>query len=158
MWISERARALRDAVRAPVSGARMTSARAGEPTPPGILRRRFAALGASVLLACGATVVAAAPASADESVSVTGASLQFRSYGDIFIIRDTACDGHSVYYQYALLGTTDGFKRQNLSTGCNTSGTFDLDLPEDIDVQFRVCVDIQFSGDRCSSYVFDSTS
>jgi hypothetical protein len=66
--------------------------------------------------------------------SLTGAYVTFNSYGEHFIVQDTARDGHS-----ALVQLSSGSTCWN-SGGAGTTVDCNYDFPEGITIYFRACV------------------
>lgn len=85
--------------------------------------------------------------------TVTGAAVCFaRGTPAHLILDDTACDGHGVYVLYRVNAGAE--KRANNSSGCGNRATIAVQSGS-FNIQYRVCVDIQLGGDRCSAFVFD---
>ncbi|MGH3794578.1 MAG: hypothetical protein ACRDSP_06780 [Pseudonocardiaceae bacterium] len=104
------------------------------------------------VMAMAAAVVVPSVAWADSGpVSTTGASASFKSYGDSFTIKDTACDSHSVYVEYQ--GPSSG--RIDNGGGCGSVLHVRRNQPENQSIRYRACVNIQRDFDRCSSWQYD---
>lgn len=67
-------------------------------------------------------------------------------------VRDLKTDKHSVFVEWKAVGRQGRFQNNN---GANSSRDFGEDLYRAIDsssLKWKVCVDVQFDGDRCSDY------
>jgi hypothetical protein len=112
----------------------------------------------SVLGVCGLTLAAimfTAPGASASGQVVSpdgGATLNYYSSVNSFVLRDSRCDGHSVYAQYRLNGGAT--QRVDHSAGCNTER--DWSVPGTGTIQYRACTNIQLGADSCSSWRTDS--
>ena len=82
------------------------------------------------------------------------AKVSFVSYGDKFVVCDTATDGMQVYNEYRYIridGTVqEGIEYNNLGNG--SCVTYDHNFGEGRSVTFRACVDVPWVLDTCSGW------
>lgn len=113
----------------------------------------------AVVASIGVTALAlfgsAAPAQATTSTSSPdgGAWGKFESYGEHFYLKDSKCDGHSVYIDYKIAGTSK--PRIANDGGCNTQTDTNLSLSEGTRVEYKVCTQKEFAPDSCSTWITD---
>lgn len=101
---------------------------------------------AAVLLS-GVAIVAVVPAVAN---AVTVYQGDDRAYNDGYTrvnVCDGETDGHSVYSNYTDNGTNGRIEVFNGNGWCTSAATTGL-------VKFRVCENVPFATDPCSSYVY----
>lgn len=115
--------------------------------------KRWAFTGTAVAALFGASLINGPSALADSSASTTGARATFTSYGEVFKLYDTSCDGNPVYLRYKVNG--GGENRLNHSGGCDTNASYNLSFSEGAKVEYRACVDIRPGIDRCSGWASD---
>jgi hypothetical protein len=109
---------------------------------------------AGLLLPAG-IAYAATPGQA-ETKEVKGASATCTVSDDLSridcTVRDAEADKHSVFVEWHAMGRSGRYENSN---GANSSRDFGDDLYRGIDsstLKWKVCVDIQWNGDRCSDY------
>lgn len=106
----------------------------------------------------GAVVVAtggAAYAGTDATARMTGARVQFISYGDKFKVCDTEADLWIVYneYKYVRKDGTLQHDREYNQLGSGTCVTYDHDFGEGRTVTFRACLDLpSVVPDSCTDW------
>lgn len=67
-------------------------------------------------------------------------------------VKDEKCDGHSVYATYQV--NNGSVVRLENSAGCGNIVAVTFSNTS-FNIAYKICVDIQFSGDPCSATVFD---
>ncbi|WP_197322150.1 hypothetical protein [Saccharomonospora sp. NB11] len=118
--------------------------------------KRWTMLGGVLSAVLGMSLFAAPTAAADGSASIEGVKVTFKSYGEVFTIDDTKCDGDPVYLQYKYNGGKT--QRYNFSGGCKaTPAKLNLELAEDKKIEYRGCVNRELFVDRCSGWTTDRT-
>ncbi len=118
-----------------------------------MIKKVAVTLGATAALAMAGAAFTAPAAYADSTASITGAKGTFTSYGEVFKLYDTSCDGNPVYLRYKINGGSEN--RINYSGGCGTHGTYNKSYAEGARVEYKACVNIELSVDRCSGWSTD---
>lgn len=116
------------------------------------IRHRLAVL-MTLTAAVGSTFLAAPAAYADSSAAISGATATFTSYGEVFRLYDTACDGNPVYLKYSVNNGSE--RRLDHSGGCNTHAVYNLSFAEGARISYQACVNIRPGFDRCSGLATD---
>ncbi|MCT2586087.1 hypothetical protein [Actinophytocola gossypii] len=119
-----------------------------------MIKKAAITLGASLALAAGGAMFTAPVAHADSSASTTGARATFTSYGEVFRLYDTKCDGNPVYLVYSVNNGTEN--RHNFSGGCGESAKYNKSFAEGAYVEYKACVDIRPGIDKCSGWSDDN--
>ncbi|MFJ9518111.1 hypothetical protein ACIRPK_07560 [Kitasatospora sp. NPDC101801] len=114
--------------------------------------RRTGKLALATVLTGAALFAAVGPAAAS-ATSVTGAYAYYDPSRNNFGLQDNKADGNGVFIEYWI----DGVKQSRI-VNYNGNGTwrdFVVTTGEGHSLQWKVCVDISFAQDRCSSLIYD---
>jgi hypothetical protein len=119
-------------------------------------RAFFVILAVLAGLVLPASIAQAATPGQAETKDTQGASATCTVSADLSridcTVRDTEADKHSVFVEWKAMGRSGRFEN---SDGANSSRDFGDDLYRGVDtssLKWKVCVDKQFDGDRCSDY------
>lgn len=83
------------------------------------------------------------------------ARVNYWSSTDDFRLSDTLCDGHAVYAQYQRAGAST--RTLHDTKGCRTHSDYNGTFTDGQTIKYRVCVNLPFERDNCSSWKWDST-
>jgi hypothetical protein len=105
------------------------------------------------IVAAGLTMLVATTAFASDSVRTDGASLDYYSSKNQFVLKDTKCDNQAAYAKYRI--NNGPAKRYNANQGCNTSTIWTV--PGHGAISYQACVDIRHWPDQCSGWLNNDT-
>jgi hypothetical protein len=119
--------------------------------------KRWTIGGTALVALLGMSVLNGPIASADGSASIEGVKVSFKSYGEVFTLDDTKCDGNPVYLQYSVEGDLQ-LHRHDFSGGCNADpAVINLSFAEGKEIRYRGCVNVDAFPDYCSGVTTDQT-